>query len=62
MRQYTFLFGPEFSLRQFERFRPFAHFLVGFQTVDVHKLDVDWENLYEEQSAEGDYFYSDGKM
>ena len=49
MRQYTFLFGPEFSLRKYERFRPFAHFLVGFQTVDVHKLDVNGENLYEEQ-------------
>ncbi len=33
VRQYTYLFGPEFSYRgKYERFRPFAHVLFGFTT------------------------------
>jgi opacity protein-like surface antigen len=56
MRQYTYLFGPEFSLRKYEKFRPFAHFLVGFQTVDVHKLNVTEDNLWETQYSDGDYY------
>ncbi len=59
MRQYTYLFGPEFSLRKYERFRPFAHFLVGFQTVDVHKLNVTEDRLWEEQYSDGTNYYSD---
>jgi len=59
MRQYTYLFGPEFSLRKYEKFRPFAHFLVGFQTVDVHKLDVSADWLWEEQYPDGTNYYSD---
>lgn len=59
MRQYTYLFGPEFSLRKYEKFRPFAHFLVGFQTVDVHKLDVKAEYLWEQQYSDGSNYYSD---
>jgi hypothetical protein len=29
-RQYTFLFGPQFTLRKSERFQPFAHVMAGF--------------------------------
>jgi opacity protein-like surface antigen len=58
MRQYTYLFGPEFSLRKYEKFRPFAHFLVGFQTVDVHKLDV-MEDTLREWTSEGSVYSTD---
>jgi hypothetical protein len=44
-RQYTYLFGPEFSYRKFDKFRPFAHLLVGFTKVDVHKVDVQWSEV-----------------
>lgn len=59
MRQYTYLFGPEFSLRKYEKFRPFAHFLVGFQTVDVHSLNVKSEWMWEQQYPDGSNYYSD---
>ena len=39
-RQYTYLFGPEFSYRGNEKFRPFAHMLFGFTQLDVHKFSV----------------------
>jgi opacity protein-like surface antigen len=29
-RQYTFLFGPQFTLRKSERFTPFVHVMAGF--------------------------------
>jgi hypothetical protein len=59
MRQYTYLFGPEFSLRKYEKFRPFAHFLVGFQTVDVHKLNVTEDYLREWRNSDGSLYSSD---
>jgi hypothetical protein len=37
-RQYLFLFGPQFSLRKYERIQPFAHVLAGFA---YSKLDND---------------------
>jgi|WetSurMetagenome_2_1015567.scaffolds.fasta_scaffold104365_2 opacity protein-like surface antigen len=58
-RQYTYLFGPEFSLRKYEKFRPFAHVLVGFTTVDVHKLNVIEDHLYEQQYPDGSTYYSE---
>jgi hypothetical protein len=58
MRQYTYLFGPEFSLRKYERFRPFAHVLVGFTTVDVNKLDVTEDNQWTTEYSDGSLYSS----
>jgi hypothetical protein len=46
VRQYTYLFGPEFSYRGNKTFRPFAHALLGFTTVDVHKLTAEYLSTY----------------
>jgi len=41
--QTLFLFGPQFTLRKFERFQPFAHALfgVGRQTLSNNTLGID---------------------
>jgi len=46
VRQYTYLFGPEFSYRGNKKFRPFAHALLGFTTADVHKLAAQYLSTY----------------
>jgi hypothetical protein len=59
MRQYTYLFGPEFSHRS-KNFRPFAHVLFGFTQVDMHKIDVTetYSNSYPGNIYSDVYVYS----
>lgn len=57
--QYNYLFGPEFSYRGFDKFRPFAHVLFGITQVDTHKIDIEqsylWEYTYDGSVYSTDY-------
>ena len=58
VRQYTYLFGPEFTYRKHEKFRPFGHVLFGFTQIDGHKFALSYTEL--DQYTEGSsYFYTD---
>jgi len=55
-RQYTYLFGPEFTYRKYEKFRPFAHVLFGFTQIDMHKVNLASTESEQYESGSGWYY------